>query len=928
MTAVDARAPLPRRVCWPAFVGAWLAFVSLGSVEARAQGTASVHPTTPPVIHAYRLTGPINVDGRLDEPVWQEAEAADDFTQTIPTEGEPARERTEVRVLYDEGSIYIGARMYDSRGAKGVHSRLARRDDMLDLDNGSSQITCDKLTLTFDTYHDHRGRAVFEVAPSGVRGDALGEGGSNLDGSWDPIWEAKARIDSLGWTAELRIPLSQLRFARSNQTWGLQIERVIDRLHERDDWAFWHRNESSGASRYGHLDGLELGDPHVARLELYPYALAQGSMVPKDPGNPFNQPTSGMAQVGGDLRYHVTPNLTLDGTVNPDFGQVEVDPAVVNLSAFETFFPEKRPFFVAGANAFDFGGFNCYFCSNVSSLSPFYSRRIGRVPQLNDYVGGNSLYTDVPDNTTIYGAAKLTGRTTGGYTLGLLDAVTSEERAQIVASGSAPMQTQPTEALANYFVGRVRKDLSQGATTIGGILTSTVRNLNDSLLRDSLHTHAEVVGLDFFHAWHRREFSLMGSVAFSNAVGSASAMTGTQQSSAHYFQRPDRGPVKDGLFTTKYDTNATSLKGYAGYLRLAKDNGNWLGEVATNFRSPGFEMNDLAFLDRADYVWMSANVARQWTKSTRHYRNIFLLVGGQAQYNYEGDRNDTQVQANLSVDFPNFWSFQTFALHKPTLYEDRLLRGGPVVQRNGIDDYYVYLGTDSRKRMVVSGQAEYTVRRDDPAHELYMSLNALIKPASNVSFSLGPSLDQGRRFLQYVTTQGDPTATAFSGNRYVFSYIDQTTFSMNTRLNVTFTPNVSLALFAQPFIATGRYYDFLEFQQPRHWAKSVYGRDIGTIATTTDSTGMVTDYTVDPDAGGAATSFTFSNPDFSSLSLRGNLVLRWEYRPASTIFLVWTHNQSGSGTPGDFQFGRDFSSMLKAPSTDVFLVKVSYRLGR
>jgi hypothetical protein len=229
---------------------------------------------------------------------------------------------------------------------------------------------------------------------------------------------------------------------------------------------------------------------------------------------------------------------------------------------------------------------------------------------------------------------------------------------------------------------------------------------------------------------------------------------------------------------------------------------------------------------------------------------------------------------------------------------------------------------------VLSGMVEYTVRRDDPAHEVYLSLTALIKPASSVSFSLGPSLDQGRRFLQYVTTQPDPTATVFSGNRYVFSYIDQTTFSMNTRLNVTFTPNLSLALFAQPFIATGRYYDFLEFQQPRHWAKSVYGRDAGAITSTTDSTGMVTDYTVDPDAGGPAPSFTISNPDFSSLSLRGNLVLRWEYRPASTIFLVWTHNQAGSGTPGDFQFGHDFSSMLKAPSTDVFLVKVSYRLGR
>jgi len=469
MTAVDARAPLPRPFCWPAFAGVWVALVTLGSVKAGAQGTASVHPTTPPVIHAYRLTGSINVDGRLDEPVWQEAEAADHFTQSIPAEGEPARERTEVHILYDEGAIYIGARMYDSRGAKGVHSRLARRDDMLDLDNGSSQITCDKLTITFDTYHDHRGRAVFEVAPSGVRGDALGEGGSNLDGSWDPIWEAKARIDSLGWTAELRIPLSQLRFARSNQTWGLQIERVIDRLHERDDWAFWHRNESGGASRYGHLEGLELGDPHMARLELYPYALAQGSMVPKDPGNPFNQPTSGMAQVGGDLRYHVTPNLTLDGTVNPDFGQVEADPAVVNLTAFETIFDERRPFFIEGNELLTGRG-----QSFIGRPSWFYSRRIGASPRGS----AQGDFVDAPTNTTSLSAAKVTGRLKSGLSVGALAAITPREYARTFDTTTAARDRIAVEPPSSYGVLRLQQDIGRQQSNVGVSLTQVHRWLD------------------------------------------------------------------------------------------------------------------------------------------------------------------------------------------------------------------------------------------------------------------------------------------------------------------------------------------------------------------------------------------------------------------------------------------------------------------
>ena len=735
-------------------------------------------------------------------------------------------------------------------------------------------------------------------------------------------------IDSLGWTAEIRIPLSQLRFSRDSvQTWGLQVERVVDRLHESDAWAYWRRNESGGPPWYGHLEDLAV-QFRPRQVELYPYTVARGSILPSAPGDPFNDGHETSARVGGDLRYHLTSNLTLDATVNPDFGQVEVDPAVVNLSAFETFFPEKRPFFVAGSNAFDFGGFSCFFCSNVSSLSPFYTRRIGRRPQLDDFVSSNSQFSDLPQNSTILGAAKVTGRTSAGYTVGVLDALTREERASMISSPGSPVSTQAVEPLTNYFVGRVRRDLSQGTTTIGGILTSTLRRLDDTLFQDQLRSHAEVAGVDFFHTWHARDYSLMGSFALSNVEGSPAAIALTQRSSAHYFQRPDRGNTSDGLFSTGYDTTATSLRGYGGYLRLAKNNGDWLGEVATNVRSPGFEMNDLAFLSRADYIWMSTNLARQWTVPKKHYRNIFALIGTQRQYTFEGDRNDFQVQSNFSIDFPNYWNFQTFAIHRPTTLDDRLTRGGPVVKRNGSNDYFVSVNTDSRKLAVLSAQAEYAVREDDPAHELQLSATLLVKPSSNISFSLGPSLDRPRGFLQYVTAVPDPTATLFSGTRYVFSSINQTTFSMDTRLNFTFTPRLSLELFAQPFIASGKYFNFEEFDQPRSLRKSVYGRDIGSITPVTDPNGQITQYTIDPDGGGPAPQFTIANPDFNLLSLRGNLVLRWEYRPGSTLFVVWTHEQNGDGTTGDFVFHRDFSSLVRAPSTDIFLVKLSYRLGR
>ena len=420
------RRPAPSRR-----VRAWWLVAALAAIPARATHaqSASIHHTPPPVAHAVRRTGAISIDGRLDEPDWAAAAPIRTFRQIDPVEGAPATERTEVRVLYDETSLYIGARMFDSLGAKGVRSRVVRRDQQLDLDNGNnSRLTSDKLTIILDPYHDHLTRAVFEVNPAGVFGDALGEGGSNLDPSWDPVWEQATRIDSLGWTAELRIPLSQLRFAArdADQTWGLQIIRRIDRNNERDEWAFSRKNEDNGPATYGHLAGLVLLHP-PREFELLPYVSGQTEGNAANFGAPLNHVHTNQVRMGGDIRYLLGSNLTLDATVNPDFGEVEVDPAVVNLSAFETFYPEKRPFFVSGAGDFDFGRFNCMFCSNVDNMSLFYSRRIGRYPQLGNYYGNLAAYSNIPTNTNIIGAAKITGRTEGGSTVGVLDAVTSQE---------------------------------------------------------------------------------------------------------------------------------------------------------------------------------------------------------------------------------------------------------------------------------------------------------------------------------------------------------------------------------------------------------------------------------------------------------------------------------------------------------------------
>ena len=902
---------------------------TIAFVVALQTGGRFVHATPPPEVRAARLTGEITLDGRLDEPAWQTATPATTFRQTQPAEGPPGTQRTEIRFLYDDDALYIGARMYDSLGARGVRTRLARRDDLLDQECGpQSQITSDKLTITLDPYHDHLTRDVFEVNPSGVIGDQYAVGQNCLDPSWDPIWQVATRIDSLGWTAEIRIPFSQLRFSRdSNQTWGLQIVRAIDRLNERDQWAFYTRNEASGASRFGHLTGLVV-DHRPGQLELLPYTLAQEEATSLNRGNPIDPVNRQQFRAGGDLKYLLSSSLTLDATINPDFGQVDLDPAVINLSPFETFYPEKRPFFVSGANAFDYGGFSCQFCSNVESMGLFYSRRIGRTPQLSGGIinSSSTAYYSVPSNTQILGAAKITGRTHDGLSIGTLDALTNQESAHFVGTPSHPNEIWRTivEPLSNYFVGRVKQEFRDGATVVGAMVTSTVRRLDTDTLRDSLHTHAEAGGIDFLHTWNHRDYSLMGSFAVTDVAGSPTAIEHTMQSSAHYFQRPDRKNVGGGLFSDRYDTTMTSLRGWGGYLRLAKDNGDWLWETSTNIRSPGFEVNDLAFQRRADYEYFNANIGRQWTHPHSWYRNIFTTIGTQRQYNADGDLTTVQYHGFIGMDLPNFWHVQTFVIHRPTTLSDQIARGGPVFEQRGINDIDVFASTDNRKAIVLSANVEHSAGINAPEREWTPQVTLLLKPASNLTLSFGPTLDVLWTNNQYDTTIAVSGKDALSprvyyGSRYIFSSLHQSTLSMDTRVNVTFTPSLSLQVYAQPLLGTGHYYGFSEFSHRRQ------------LAMTVDPSTMLSNGNVQIAPVDGAADYQIQNPDFNARLLRGNAVLRWQYRRGSTIYLVWQQSRHNTNlyTPyADFALGHGENALFRSIPDDIFIVKFSYWLGR
>ncbi|HEY0016402.1 MAG TPA: DUF5916 domain-containing protein [Longimicrobium sp.] len=889
-----------------------LAAAVLAAAPAAAQDGA--HPNEGPAVSAHRATGVV-LDGRLDEAVWATPAPATGFRQQDPREGEPAS-RTEVRFAYDDGALYVGARMYDSLGAAGVSRQLTRRD---------AEVESDWIQLVFDTYHDHAGRTVLQVNPSGVKYDA-GQASPNADPSWDPVWEVETGVDSLGWTAEMRIPWSQLRFSSAvDQTWGVQVWRYVQRLNEMSMWSFWGKEEPGGPPRFGHLSGMRI-ERRPRGLEIMPYALARASYVtPTQAGSPFQNERDYDTRIGADVRALLGSNLTLSATINPDFGQVEQDPAVVNLSQFESFFDEKRPFFVEGSGLLSFGGFSCFNCSNASSMSLFYSRRIGRSPQGGLPDGYD--FSDRPANTRLLAAAKLTGRTSGGWQIGAVEAVTARETGR-VRNLDGTGQEVTVEPFTNYLMGRVKRTTGGGSRTWGLIATSVFRGFgdDDGALRGQIPEHAEAVGADWSLTWKNQTYRLMGNVALSNVSGDSLAIRRLQRSSARYFQRPDREAGGNGLFSNEFDGGATWLRGFGGYARLSKDSGPWMWETQVNYRSPGFEVNDMAFLSTADYVWMNANLVRQFTRPGRWYRDLWLSAGGQQQVNFDGDRNDLQFHQFTQATFHNYWQAAVYAHVRPEVYADRTTRGGATVRRPASWFVGPRFSTDSRKKLVFSFEPGFG---GTSIGERFFEGGASVryKPTTNVQLSFGPSYNYGVNETQYVAAFDDPTATGFFGRRVVFAELEQHVLSLDTRVNWTFSPTLSLELFAQPFVATGDYRDYKEFVRPRSAdTRAFTPGELAVVETAAD--GRPVRYRLDTDGDPASDqNFRFFNNSFNVRSLRGNAVLRWEYRPGSTLFFVWQQQRSGDEPFGDFQLGRDTGAIFDSRPDNVFVIKATYWLG-
>ncbi|MEM0963630.1 MAG: DUF5916 domain-containing protein [Bacteroidota bacterium] len=853
--------------------------------------------------------GAIRLDGVLDEPAWATAEAATDFVQFRPSPGEAASESTVGRVLVGPSALYIGMRMED-RQASAIDARLARRDE---------SVTSDQAAIVIDSYDDDRTAFFFRVSPGRVMLDILFYDDIEADRSWDAVWDVATTRDSAGWTAEFEIPLSQLRYrgGPGPHTWGFQLARIHFRTNELSYWTPRRPEDTGYVSQFGRL--TIPGDlPSPRRVEAVPYVASAVTRAPGDTADPFYAETDLQPRVGLDLKLGVTSGLTLAATVNPDFGQVEADPAQVNLGGFELFFEERRPFFLEGLDAFSTAPRRVL---NNRRPTLLYTRRIGRAPQRTAFVpasageaaGPNgSVYTDVPQQSTILGAAKLSGQV-GPFSVGLLNATTRAETGRFQAfdaSGQTVADDRATvEPLSNYLVARARGTF--GRTILGGLATSVVRDTGDPALASLLPTTATVAGLDVEHDLGR-DWLLTGQVAGSALTGSEDAILRQQTAFPRFFQRPDAGHVE-------VDSSRTALTGWTAEANVIKTDGDhWLGGLHVGITSPGFDSNALGFQSRADYAHLDGQIEFQQTTAQGPFQQWQASLAGGAAWNLDGDRIGTLLVWNAFGVLRNFWSVGLSGDVVSRFAGDRLTRGGPLVQRDAGGALFLNVTSDTRKPVVVQASGG-GFGNELGRFGLSTNLSIQARPTSAVSVSLEPSIQQGRDPRQFVTAIDDPVAIRTFGRRYVFGEIEQTTVAVATRLDWTFTPTLTLQLFARPFLSRGQYTSFSALDEPGALRFPTYGVDFGTAGTDVDGSTTL-------DAGDGSDP-VMVQPDFTVRSLRGNAVLRWEYRPGSTLFLVWQQQRDGFEADGLFEFSRDVRSVLTDPVTNVFLLKLSYWLG-
>ncbi len=837
-------------------------------------------PGKPRVYNAMRLTTekPV-IDGKLDDPCWKTGEWAGDFTQLVPVQGGKPSQPTEFKMLYDDKNIYVAIRAYDSEPSKIQRIAGMRDDEVGDL-----------VGVNFDSYHDHRTGFEFDLTAYGQKIDLLLTNPMTWDVNWDPVWTGKVGSEDSAWIAEMEVPLSQLRYSNSDeQVWGLHVWRFIGRLQEESDWEVNSITGPGVLYYFGELHGIK-GLKKQQRLELMPYALGQLNTFPKDPKSPFAKSGRSWAgNAGLDAKIGIGSNFTMDVTISPDFGQVESDPSVMNLTAFETYYKEKRPFFMEG---------KLIFTDDFDSTSMFYSRRIGHVPSYS-IPETDSLKVKSPDKTTIISAIKLSGKTPKGLSVGVLESLTASEYAK-TSDLYGNIHKVNVEPLTNYLVTRIQKDYNEGATMLGGILTSTNRIINSPQL-NFLAKDAFTGGLDLLHQFHDKEFFIEARLLGSAMSGDKTAISLLQQSSARYYQRPDSD--------TPFDSTRTHLNGYGGKLRIGKGSkGFWRYDTGITWMSPGLELNDLGYMTISDLLNQNNNINYIVNVPASIFRAYSVGLDEYNQFNFHGDYLLSGVRIATSAAFTNKWVVtENFTFISPST-DMRILRGGNSMK---IPGQFINIGSltgDINKSFypLLLYQLNFGAENYLRTYSFTPGIN--YRPVTNLNIGVNVTYALNRNDLQYVAALTNPS-------RYILGRVDQKTLSFVFRFDFSLTPEISVQFYGSPFVSTGQYSYFKYITNPK---ASDYGNRFNLYG----SPQILANKQVLLTSG--AIQDIIDNPDFNFHQFRSNLVAKWEFRPGSFLYLVWSSDRTGSSDPTDPRLINSMKQIGNIFPNNIFLIKFNY----
>lgn len=851
---------------------------------------------------SYKLDQPLTIDGVLSETIYSN-QPITSFTQKDPEEGIPATEKSEVWICHDDDNIYFCGKFYDSN-PNSIDVTLMRRDTFIE---------SDWFWIYLDPYNDDRTGFYFAVNPGGSIADGTLFNDGGMDDSWDGIWQSKTTLDEHGWNLEVKIPFTQLRFKESEKmVWGINLNRDIKRKHEMSFYILVPKKESGFVSKFADLIGLD-GIKPKQRLEILPYFVQKAQYLVHDINDPFYKSNQYRTSFGADIKFSLGSNLNVDATINPDFGQVEVDPAIVNLSEFETFYSEKRPFFIEGSNifSFGFGGSNSNWGFNFGVPELTYSRRIGRPPQGKVNSDGDA---DYPSETRILGAVKLTGKINENWSIGAFSSLTERTFAKIQTSSGVEIEEQ-VEPLTHYGVFRTQKEFNSGKQAVGIIFTSVNRDLNSDNLKNLLSNQAYTFGTDGWTFLDDDEtYIITSSIIGSYTSGTKDYLTRLQKQPYRYLQRPDKTYMS-------IDTNRTSIEGYFARVAFNKQKGNFYINAALGIISPGFEYNDLGSQWFADRINGHLVTGYRWFDPDEIFRrkNIFVAYNRTSDFEKNIERSGFYITS--SFQFLNYWGFNFNISNNFKSVSKSLTRGGPKLNIPPNYSFNISAYTDSREKIIISPEVGFW-RNEIGNSEFYSELELEWKPSSRISLSIGPEFSTNNTSFQWVRNISDEYATRTYKMRYVFANLDQTTLSANIRLNWIFSPTLSLQLYIQPLISVGDYTNFKELINPPTLETKLYGDDGSQISYNVETN----KYYIDPDAGGPAAEFSFYNPDFNFKSLRGNLVLRWEVLPGSVFYFAWTNSRLNFENPGEFNFRNDLSNLINSETDNIFLVKFSYWL--